>query len=51
MLLHEKLEFTIDDIRALILQAIRTSWLPDTRQRELSESFLRDADWSISAGS
>jgi adenosine deaminase len=43
--LHDKLSFTQDELRALILQGIRSSWLPDERKRTLMHSFLHDPSW------
>lgn len=44
-LLEEELGFSRDDIRTLILQAIRASWLPGGRRQSLEQSFVRDPAW------
>ncbi|HEY3340541.1 MAG TPA: adenosine deaminase [Anaerolineae bacterium] len=44
-LLHEKLGFTEDDIRALILQAVQSSWLSDERKQGMIAAFTHDPAW------
>ena len=44
-LLEEQLGFTRDDIRALILSAIESAWLPAARKHELVEEFRADPNW------
>jgi adenosine deaminase len=44
-LLEEKLGFSRDEVRSLILQAIGASWLPEDRKRELTESFCSAPVW------
>jgi adenosine deaminase len=44
-LLVDELGFSHDDIRALILSAIRTSWLPEERKGAMVEAFCRDEAW------
>ncbi len=44
-LLEERLGFSRDDIRALILQAIRVSWLPEERKQKMVEDFCSDPGW------
>ncbi len=48
-LLEEKLGFSRDEIRALILQGIRSAWLPEDRQRQLVATFRQDAAWQEKA--
>jgi adenosine deaminase len=43
--LHEKLGFTQDELRTLILQGIHSSWLPEERKRTLIDSFQHDPSW------
>ncbi|NLG26512.1 MAG: adenosine deaminase, partial [Chloroflexi bacterium] len=43
--LVDDLGLTADDIRALILNGIRASWLPDERQAALADAFRRDPAW------
>jgi adenosine deaminase len=45
--LIERLGFTPDDIRTLILNALRASWMPEQRRRELAELFTSDPAWAI----
>ena len=44
-LLEEKLGFTHDDIRAVILNAIRASWLPETRKQTFIVEFTTNPAW------
>jgi adenosine deaminase len=44
-LLESELGFSRDEIRALILNGIRSSWLPESRKRTLAEAFHRDPAW------
>jgi adenosine deaminase len=44
-LLHEKLGFSHDDIRLLIVQAIHAAWMSDEKKRDLVASFQRDPAW------
>lgn len=44
-LLEERLGFSRDDVRALMLGAIRASWLPDARKQQLTEAFCTDPAW------
>ena len=37
--------FTRDEIRALILNGIRSAWLPETRKQQLITEFQADAHW------
>jgi adenosine deaminase len=46
-LLAEVFGFTIAEIRSLVLQAVRTSWLPEARKGRLAEEFERDSDWMM----
>jgi adenosine deaminase len=48
--LCEKLGFTPDDIRALILQAARAAWLPEERQKALTAALTDDAGWLETPG-
>jgi adenosine deaminase len=45
-LLEEELGFSREEIRSLILQGIRTSWLAEERKRQLVERFREDVCWS-----
>jgi adenosine deaminase len=45
-LLERELGFTRDEIRALILNGVRASWLPAGRQAALIEALQSDADWA-----
>lgn len=44
-LLEQKLGFTSDDVREIILNGIRASWLPEVRKRALIEEFVADLAW------
>jgi adenosine deaminase len=44
-LLEEKLGFTRDDIRTLILQGVRAAWLSEGRKQQLIDSFCQDPVW------
>jgi adenosine deaminase len=44
-LLERKLGFCQDDIRELILQGVRSSWLPEDGKRRLATAFQRDPAW------
>jgi adenosine deaminase len=44
-LLVERLGFTQEEIRTLILQGIRSSWLPEERKQQLMDEFCQDKDW------
>lgn len=44
-LLEERLGFSRDDVRRVILDGIRASWLPEERQRRLIEDFCADPAW------
>ena len=37
--------FTRDQIRTLILNAVRASWLPEQRRRQLAEELQDDPHW------
>ncbi len=56
-LLEEKLGFTRDEIRALILQAVQAAWLSEERKSQLAGELSGDPDWhpaspsALSAGS
>ncbi len=43
--LQDELGFSRDEIRQLILQGIRTSWLPETRKKDMAASFQNDPNW------
>ncbi|MCH7833040.1 MAG: adenosine deaminase [Proteobacteria bacterium] len=45
--LAEKLEFTADEIRSLILCGIRSSWLPNDRKQQLEQEFVTDPNWRV----
>ncbi len=51
LLLEEKLGFSRDEIRSLILQGIQASWLPQERKRQLVELFRTDSAWVEEASS
>ncbi len=44
-LLEERLGFSRDDIRTLILQGIQASWLPQDRKQKLIEAFRSHPAW------
>jgi adenosine deaminase len=44
--LMKTLNFSRDDVRTLILQAVQASWLPEDEKRRLSISFRRDPAWN-----
>jgi adenosine deaminase len=44
-LLEQKLGFSRDDIRTLILNGIRASWLPEAQKEHLSAAFRADLAW------
>ncbi|MEM8535929.1 MAG: adenosine deaminase, partial [Chloroflexota bacterium] len=44
-LLEQKLGFSRDDIRTLILHGIQAAWLPEERKKELTHSFTHDPHW------
>jgi adenosine deaminase len=44
-LLVEKLDFTHDDVRTVILNGIRASWMPETRKQALIADFTTDPAW------
>ena len=52
--MQEELGFSDDDVRALILQGIRSSWLSDDRKASLEKEFVEDSSWeaveNISSG-
>ncbi len=45
-LLEERLRFSRDDIRALILQGIQASWLSAERKESLAAAFVNDPAWT-----
>ena len=44
-LLEQRLRFSRDETRILILQGIRTAWLPEDRKQQLLDAFNSDAVW------
>ncbi len=44
-LLEERLGFSRDDVRRVILDGIRSAWLSDERKRQLTEDFTSDPEW------
>jgi len=44
-MLEEKFSFSRDEIRFLILQGIRVSWMSDERKTQLIEEFQNDKFW------
>ncbi len=49
-LLEEQFGFSRQEVRGLILQAIRASWLPAEQKERLRVSFLSDPSWGTDAG-
>ncbi|MEM7354683.1 MAG: adenosine deaminase [Acidobacteriota bacterium] len=45
-LLEEQLGFSRDEVRQVILNGVRASWLPAERKAELEQSFRTDPAWS-----
>jgi adenosine deaminase len=45
LLLEERFNFSRDEIRALILQGVEASWLPNAKNQQLQEAFCRDPAW------
>jgi adenosine deaminase len=45
-LLESELGFTRDEIRHVILNGIRASWLPEDRKRAMIGEFCGDPAWS-----
>ncbi len=43
--LHRELGFTRDDIRTLILESLRSSWLDDAAKKKMIEEFKEDPAW------
>jgi adenosine deaminase len=43
--LESELGFSRDEIRQLILQGIRSSWLPEDRKDRLIDDFQQDPHW------
>ena len=48
--LEEELDFSRDEIRTLILQSIRASWLPENEKRQWVEAFCQDPTWQETPG-
>jgi adenosine deaminase len=44
-LLEDRLGFSRDDIRTLILNGIKASWLPEKRKQQMIEIFVNDENW------
>ena len=44
-LLEERLGFSRDELRTLILNGIKASWLPENRKQAMTESFCKDKNW------
>jgi adenosine deaminase len=44
-LLVDRLGFSPDDIRALILNGVKASWLPEERKKMMLEDFKADPAW------
>ncbi len=42
----EKLGFSRNDMRQLILQGIQSAWLPEDRKRQLAAQFCQDVAWT-----
>ncbi len=45
-LLEEKLGFSRDEVRQVVLNAVEASWLPDARKQELFRELSADPAWS-----
>lgn len=45
LLLEEKLGFSRQDIRALIMMGIETSWMSESRKSHYRQRFIDDQDW------
>ena len=45
LLLEERFNFSRHEIRALILQGVEASWLPNAKKQQLQEAFCRDPAW------
>jgi adenosine deaminase len=45
--LETHLGFSRDEIRRVILQGIRSSWMPENRKKEMLEEFLGDPAWEM----
>jgi adenosine deaminase len=46
-LLETRLGFSRAEIRGLVLQGIRASWLPQDRKQQLLQEFCEDAAWQL----
>jgi hypothetical protein len=44
-MLEERLGFSRNDIRTLILNGIKAAWLPQSRKKQMIDSFCRDENW------
>ena len=44
-LLHERLGFSQDEVRQVILNGVEATWLPEDRKRELATEFTSDPAW------
>ena len=44
-LLEERLGFSRDEVRTLILNGIEASWLAEKRKQVMTDSFCKDKDW------
>ena len=44
-LLEDRLGFTRHDIRILILNGIKASWLPEKRKQQMIENFVNGENW------
>ena len=45
-LLHERLGFSQDEVRQVILNGVEATWLPEDNKRELATEFTSDAAWA-----
>ncbi|MCI0771145.1 MAG: adenosine deaminase, partial [Chloroflexi bacterium] len=45
-LLHERLGFSQDEVRQVILNGVEATWLPEDNKRELVAEFTSDAAWA-----
>ena len=44
-LLEQRLGFSRDEVRQVILNGVRASWLPEARKQELAKEFRADPCW------
>ena len=44
-LLHERLGFSQDEVRQVILNGVKSTWLPDERKAAMVAEFVTDTNW------